>query len=158
MPDDPNLFGGEWQFERGGRRGTRVGAAAGGRSLGATVFELDPGVQATPYHLHHANEELLVVLSGTPELRTPAGTRTLEPGAVVAFVRGSEGAHRVRNASDSPCRYLIVSEMNFPEIVDYPDTGTVLSMTAPAEGKAFPAGADRDYVDLVEKAIEADSG
>ena len=57
--------------------------------LGASVYELDPGVVASPLHVHHANEELLLVLAGTPLLRGPDGTQLLSAGAVVAFPRGS---------------------------------------------------------------------
>jgi len=43
-----------------------LGPRAGMRELGATLNELEEGGAVSPYHLHHANEELLVVLSGAP--------------------------------------------------------------------------------------------
>ena len=52
--------------------------------LGASLWELPPGEAAYPYHFHHAEEELIVVLAGRPLLRTPAGRRRLEQGEVVA--------------------------------------------------------------------------
>lgn len=155
---DPNITANEWERDLGSARGTRVGAQAGARELGATLYELDPGGQAAPYHLHHGQEELLVVLSGTPELRTPAGTRTLAPGAVVAFPTGPDGGHRLRNASSAPCRYLVVSTMRFPEIAEQLDTGTILPMTGPGAGWAFAAGSEGDYMELTMKALEADAG
>jgi uncharacterized cupin superfamily protein len=45
-----------------------------------------------PYHIHNGNEGLLLVLSGTPQLRTPDGVRTLEAGAMVAFLARSGGS------------------------------------------------------------------
>ena len=81
----------------------------GARDLGCTLYELDPGAQAVPYHMHHGNEELLIVLDGALELRTPDGTREVGKGAVVAFPTGPDGAHRVRNTSGEPARYLVVS-------------------------------------------------
>jgi len=42
-----------------------VGAQAGARELAANVYELDPGAVGSPLHVHHANEELLLVLAGT---------------------------------------------------------------------------------------------
>jgi uncharacterized cupin superfamily protein len=159
MAEDPNVLGNaDWEREYPGVRGTRVGALAGGRELGAAVYELDPGAQAVPYHMHHGQEELLIVLAGTPELRTPEGTRTLAPGAVVAFPAGPDGAHRVRNASGTTCRYVMVSTMRFPEIAEQLDTGTVLAMPAPGAGWAFPAGADADYMEQTFRAIQADPG
>ena len=65
------------------------------------------GVACPP--LHHANEELLIVLDGALELRTPAGTREVAKGAVAAFPAGPAGAHRLRNVSDAPARYLLWS-------------------------------------------------
>ena len=124
-----NAFEPEWQGERGGNRVARLAAAAGSQRLGASIVELASGTLSSPYHFHHANEELLIVLSGTPELRMPDGLRELQPGEVVAFPCGPEGAHRLRNASSEPCRLLFISEMNFPDIVSYPDTGTTLVVT-----------------------------
>lgn len=156
MADDPNAVSTDRDRDLGGVRGTQLGPRAGSRDLGCAVYELDPGAQATPYHMHHGQEELLVVLSGTPELRTPEGTRALPPGAIVAFPAGAAGAHRVRNASAEPCRYLMISTLRMPDVAEQLDTGTVLAMTGPAGGWAFPAGADEDYVRLTMEAIEAD--
>jgi uncharacterized cupin superfamily protein len=130
--------------ERGGNRVARLAATAtaGAKRLAASIVEVAPGTLSSPYHFHHANEELLIVLSGTPELRMPEGLRELQPGEVVSFPRGPEGAHRLRNTSSEPCRLLFISEMNFPDIVSYPDTGTMLAVTAPTTRLAFPSGRD----------------
>ena len=151
MPDDSNVFETTtWERDIGAARGTRVGAAAGARELGATLYELDPGGQAAPYHMHHANEELLLVLDGVLELRTPEGTRELAKGAVVAFPAGADGAHRLRNASDALARYLLFSTMRFPEVAEQLDTGTVLALKGPADGWAFPEGSAGDYIALTD--------
>jgi hypothetical protein len=44
--------------------------------------------------------------------------------------------------------------MNFPDLVEHPDTGTWLSMAGPTEGKAFPSDADVPFRDAVLKAME----
>jgi uncharacterized cupin superfamily protein len=147
-----------WERDLGMARGTRLGPGAGSSQLGCSVYELDPGGQATPYHVHHANEELLIVLDGELELRTPDGKRTVARGAVVGFPAGPAGAHRLRNVSGASARYLLVSTMRFPEVAEQLDTGTVLAMTGPGDGWAFPAGADSDYMALSSAAIEADTG
>src|SRR5690349_1633834 len=101
-----NAFEPEWQGERRQpRRKAGCGLAAPRREhrRGAS------GTLSSPYHFHHANEELLIVLSGTPELRTPDGVRELKPGEVVSFPCGPGGAHRLRNASSEPCRLLFIS-------------------------------------------------
>ena len=153
-----NAFEPEWHGTRGGNRVARLAAAAGSQRLGASIVELASGALSSPYHFHHANEELLIVLSGTPELRMPDGLRELQPGEVVSFPCGPEGAHRLRNASSGPCRILVISEMNFPDIVSYPDTGTTLAVTAPGARLAFPGGSDGPLTDLIAAAFDADPG
>jgi uncharacterized cupin superfamily protein len=152
---DPNVFSPEWeQGTPPGLRGVRVAHEAGARELGVTLYELAPHAAVAPYHVHHANEELMVVLSGRPRLRTPEGERELEPGAVIAFPRGPDGAHQVTNPGDEPVRVLLVSTMNFPDIAEYPDTGALLAMTTPGAGRAFPADGERPVFDLYREALE----
>lgn len=157
-PVDPNLNFPKWDVEMPdmpfSSRAARIGERAGGEELGATLYEIRPGGAISPYHIHYGNEEILFVLSGSPELRTPHGMRLLEPGAVVAFPRGRRGAHRVRNSSPEPARVLIVSTMSFPDVVEHPDTGTWLSMSGATEGKAFPANVDIHFKEAVLKAME----
>jgi uncharacterized cupin superfamily protein len=152
-----NVFGTtEWERELGPARGTRLGPTAGARELGCSLYEVDPGGQAAPYHTHYANEELLIVLDGALELRTPEGMREVTRGDVVAFPVGPEGAHRLRNVSDAPARYLLISTMRFPEVAEQVDTGTILALKGAADGWAFPSGAAGDYVALTLEAIKAD--
>lgn len=53
--------------------------------------------------------------------RTPESERVLDPGEVVCFPAGPEGAHQVRNASDAPARVAIISTKNEFGIVEYPE-------------------------------------
>jgi uncharacterized cupin superfamily protein len=108
-------------------RVAEIGVQAGTRDLGASLYELAQGQATAPYHTHYGNEELLIVLAGRPTLRTPAGARELEPGEVVAFPVGRDGAHRVDNHRPEPARVLIVSTMNQVDVVEYPDSGKVLA-------------------------------
>jgi uncharacterized cupin superfamily protein len=61
-------------------------------------------------HVHHANEELLLVLAGTLSLRGPDGTQLLPAGAVVAFPRGHAGAHSLVNRSDASGSRPVIAE------------------------------------------------
>src|SRR5664280_304312 len=106
----------EWERDLGAARGVRLAAGLGLEKLGCTLYELDPGGQAAPYHLHHGNDEMLIVLDGELELRTPEGNRTVTVGEVTGFPAGAPGAHRLRNTSSASARYLIVSTMRFPEV------------------------------------------
>ena len=151
----PNIF--EAQFEPDQepagffRRQSYVARDAGAERLGGTLIELPPGRTASPYHFHYANEEMLVVVSGRPSLRTPAGWRELAPGEVVAFPIGPGGAHQVSNFGDEPCRYLFISQKVGPEVCVYPDSGKVgfwekESHTEPKEHREIHKSADAvDY-------------
>jgi uncharacterized cupin superfamily protein len=155
---EPNLLAPEWETPpEMAIKGVRLGAAAGAQELGATLYELPPGTAVSPYHLHYGNEELLIVLSGRPEVRTPEGDRRLEPGAVVAFVRGPDGAHRVSNhGGEEPARVLLVSTMNVPDVAVHLSTGAVLAMTEPGGGKVFRGGTDVPVLDALAEAMELD--
>ena len=49
------------------------------RSTGLSVYELPPGQSICPYHYEYGEEEWLLVLEGTPTLRTPEGEEQLGP-------------------------------------------------------------------------------
>ena len=95
-----------------------------GDVLGATVYELGPDNFAV-YHFHHGAEELMIVLRGSPTVRGPDGDRVLEEGEVVHFPPGPAGAHGIRNDTDEPVRYVMVSDHPSPEVAEYPDLGQI---------------------------------
>ena len=124
MSDD-NLLSDEWEpsedWSGGGGRSKRLPR---GDVLGAGVYELDPG-NFVVYHFHHGAEEMLIVLRGRPTLRTPNGERELAEGDVVHFGAGPAGAHALRNESDAPIRFVMMSDHPSPEVVEYPDLGQI---------------------------------
>jgi uncharacterized cupin superfamily protein len=93
-----------------------------GDMLGLSIYELPPGQKSFPYHQHHANEELLIVLEGEPTLRSPDGERALARGDAIVFRRGPEGAHQLRNETGKPARVAIASTLMAPEVVEYLDS------------------------------------
>jgi hypothetical protein len=58
------------------------------------LIELPSGESTFPYHYELGNDELLVVVTGRPTLRTPDGERELEPGDCILFPSGQDGAHK----------------------------------------------------------------
>jgi uncharacterized cupin superfamily protein len=134
-------------------RRARIGRQVGADRLGASVYELPPRQALCPYHWEAGNEEMVIVLSGRPSIRTPEGWRELDPGEVVSFPRGPEGAHQVANRGDEESRVLMLSELNGPAVSVYPDSDKtgVLSRppgAAPEEGDVdavFKLGDDADY-------------
>src|SRR5206468_1785109 len=69
----------------------RLGPMLGATRLGMTVYELPQGEAVCPYHFHWGDEEWLIVVAGTPTLRTPDGETSLDPGDVVCFPVGPDG-------------------------------------------------------------------
>jgi uncharacterized cupin superfamily protein len=124
-----NLYEPEWDAAQDRPpfvwRRARLGRQAGTEKLGASLFELPPGGSSFPLHIHHANEELMLVVEGRPTLRTLDGERVLEPGDVVACPAGRAGAHRLDNRSSEPARVLLVSTMIAPDINELPDSKKV---------------------------------
>jgi uncharacterized cupin superfamily protein len=106
-------------------RVTAIGSRLGASLLGGSLYELPPGEKTWPYHYELGTEEWLVVLSGRPTLRDPAGERELEPGDVAVFPEGPSGAHLVENRAAEPCRVLILSSKSPLAVVHYPDSGKV---------------------------------
>jgi uncharacterized cupin superfamily protein len=102
--------------------------------LAATVVELDEGEGSEPYHYQCGREEWLVVLTGTPTLRHPGGTEELAAGEMVCFLEGPAGAHRLINHGQDVARLVLISTLELPANVHYPDTGKWLLHNAPDAG------------------------
>jgi uncharacterized cupin superfamily protein len=127
-----NVFADDWEqlFPplEGWRSNTRRLVPAG-HDLGMTVYELLPRQRQCPYHFHHGDEELILVLAGGPTLRTPDGERELEPGDFVHFPKGPAGAHQMINRTDEPARYVVGSSNVAPEVCEYPDSGKLAAFS-----------------------------
>jgi uncharacterized cupin superfamily protein len=126
---DSNIWTEDWgeqpeDWSGGGGRFKRLPRAEDSPGLGVTVGELDPG-NFVVYHFHHAWEELLIVLRGRPTLRTPGGEQRLAEGDSIYFPVGADGAHGLRNETEAPVRYLMISTLSSPEVVEYPDLGQI---------------------------------
>ncbi|HMI29129.1 MAG TPA: cupin domain-containing protein [Gaiellaceae bacterium] len=139
MSRTPNVFSDEWDalddWSGGGAKSTRL--VEHGPQLGATVYELGPE-NSVVYHFHHGSEELLIVLRGRPTLRTPDGERQLAEGEVVHFQLGPDGAHGLRNDTDTAVRYVVAGIRVSPEVAEYPDTKQIT-----AQGRTGSMTGDR---------------
>jgi uncharacterized cupin superfamily protein len=109
-----------------GVRGMRLLDRSSRPRLVCAVWELDTGARSPQYHAHHAAEEMLLVLRGTPTLRTPGGERLLEEGEVVHFPVGAPGAHQVKNDSADVVKYLMIAAHNPFDAVEYIDEAKVV--------------------------------
>ncbi len=88
-----------------------------------------------------ANEEALLVLEGTVTVREPGGTREVGAGEVVAFPRGERGAHQLYNRGGEPARFIVLSEMNWPDPCVYPDSARSESASLRRATNPAPASA-----------------
>jgi uncharacterized cupin superfamily protein len=103
----------------------RMGRSLGAQRTGASVYELRPGQAICPYHYEYAEEEWVLVLAGTPTLRTPAGSERLAPWDVAFFTTGPDGAHQIRNEGDETARVLMWSEVTQVAATVYPDSDKI---------------------------------
>jgi uncharacterized cupin superfamily protein len=132
MSDPTNVFTDEWDDPFPPLEGWRSHVrrlVPPGHGLGMSLYELLPGQTQCPYHFHHASDELILVLRGSPTLRTPEGERELAEGDFVHFPKGAEGSHQLINRSDEAARYLVGSSNVAPEICEYPDSGKVAAFS-----------------------------
>lgn len=108
-----------------GRYGT-VGEHIGACALGAGLHVVPPGKRAWPFHNHHVNEEMFIILDGEGSVRIGEATHPVRTGDVIAAPPGGrETAHQIINTGTRELRYLCVSTKIPSEIVEYPDSGKV---------------------------------
>ena len=120
--------------ERFASRRKQLGKAAGSQKLGCSLFEVEPGMAAFPFHAHLGNEEALYVLSGTGEVRHGESRYPVGAGHYVALPAGPEHAHQLLNTGSEPLRYLVISTMVAPDVMLYPDSDKVGVMGGAAPG------------------------
>lgn len=104
-----------------------VGERLGARMLGYSLIEIEPGCRASPLHNHRCNEEMFLIFDGEGTIRIGAERHPIRAGDVIACPPGGpETAHQIENTSGKPLRYLAVSTMVEPDVIDYPDSGKFL--------------------------------
>jgi uncharacterized cupin superfamily protein len=107
--------------------GARLAQGTAAHKLGASVDIVAPGMRSCPYHLHHAQEEMFIVLEGSGTLRVAGELLPLRTGDVVFIPPGPEYPHQIINTSDMPLKYLSISTKEQPEVVEYPDSRKYLA-------------------------------
>lgn len=119
--------------ERFSARFGRLSQALGAKQLGYRLTIVPPGKSAWPFHRHHGNEEMVLILDGTGTLRLDDATHSLRPGDVVALTAGGP-AHQIINTGEAELRYLAVSTMHEPDVVEYPDSNKFAVFCGSAPG------------------------
>lgn len=116
----------------------RLAQGTAASKLGASLDIVAPGKRSCPYHFHHAQEEMFIVLEGEGSLRVAGQMLPIKSGDVIFIPPGPQYPHQIINTSSSPLKYLSISTREKPEICEYPDSGKYQAMGA-GESAAFRA-------------------
>ena len=134
--------------------GARLAPGTAARKLGASIDTVAVGKRSCPYHFHHAQEEMFVVIAGTGTLRVAGEMLPLRTGDVVFIPPGPQYPHQIINTSDQPLQYLSISTRETPENCEYPDSGKYLAVAvAPA---AVGAAGSRGFEVIQRSATSLD--
>jgi uncharacterized cupin superfamily protein len=113
-------------WKHGEKYSAKIGSFAktiGLQKLGCMLTVVEPGKSAFPYHVHHSNDEMFLILEGTGEYRIGDKKFPVRAGDVVsAPAGGPELAHQLINTGSGELRYLGISTTLWPEAVEYPES------------------------------------
>lgn len=102
----------------------RIAGLIGLSKLGATYVELPPGKSACPFHVHHVEEEMFVILEGEGTYRFGEEKHAVKAGDVLGAPCGrADFAHKLTNTGSAVLKYLAISTMSDFEVCEYPDSG-----------------------------------
>jgi len=112
-------------------QGTRFGGADGDigqtlglKGLGATLYEVPPGLAAVPFHRHHTSDEMFIVLQGTGTYRIGEERLPIRPGDCLGAPAGG-AAHQIINTGGEPLRYIALSNNTSADVIEYVDSGRI---------------------------------
>ena len=104
----------------------------GARQLGYNLTVLPPGKAQCPFHCHHGEEEMFLILEGEGELRFGEQRYPVRTHDVIACPTGGpEVAHQIVNTGRTPMRYLALSTVAEVEACEYPDSRKVMVLAGP---------------------------
>ncbi len=99
-------------------------AQLGLKALGVRYNEVAPGKASTPFHNHHVEEELFVILEGEGTYRFGAERYAFKAGDVLGAPNGGQDtAHQILNTGSVTLKYLSMANNADTEVCEYPDSG-----------------------------------
>ncbi len=105
-----------------------VAERIGAQKLGYSLSVIPSGGKACPFHNHHVNEEMFLVLNGEGLLRFGENEYNLKKHDIIACPPGGrEVAHQIINTGTEELRYLSLSTNEPHEICEYPDSDKILA-------------------------------
>lgn len=134
-------------FQRAPLYESRVAGVSDGtlaRKLGCGIDTVPPGKQSCPYHFHHTQEEMFIILAGEGTLRVAGEPLAVKAGDVIFIPCGPDYPHHLINTSQADLSYLSISTQERPEVCEYPDSDKigVFSNKGPAFLQRRDAGLD----------------
>jgi uncharacterized cupin superfamily protein len=110
---------------RFGYRDKWLAEETGGQQIGASYYEVEPGMTAFPFHTHLVNEEAIFVLEGEGTLRLGKESIPVRKGDYIALLAGLEHPHQLVNDGGATLKYLCLSTNTRPEVAIYPDADKI---------------------------------
>lgn len=105
----------------------QIGEHIGAETLGYNLTVLPPGKAQCPFHCHHGEEEMFLILEGDGELRFGDQRYPLRKHDVIACPPGGPSvAHQIINTGTAPLRYLALSTRLELDACEYPDSQKVM--------------------------------
>lgn len=102
----------------------RIGPMIGVKDLGISYSEVEPGKSSCPFHNHHVEDEMFIILEGEGTYRFGAESYPIKAGDVLgAPAGGQETAHQIINTGTTVLRYYGISTMSLADVCEYPDSG-----------------------------------
>ena len=115
----------------------------GAKKLGFHAEILPPKQFSCPYHFHHSEEEVFLILEGKAMLRQADNFREVAEGDLIFFKKCPEGAHQFYNHTNSSFKFSALSTMDDYEIWEYSDSNKINIVKIK---KIFQAGSEADYL------------
>ena len=110
----------------------------GAKKLGYSITIIEPGFKVCPFHNHHINEEMFLILEGRGTLRFGPDKYEIKKGDIIACPPGGqEVAHQIINTGTESLKYLCLSTNEPVDICEYPDSNKVLSSVGTQDNRSF---------------------
>ena len=120
-----------------------LGEMTGGKQLGCSLMEVEPGgCTAFPYHAHAMYEEAVYILGGEGVMRMPKGDFKVGVGDYIALLPGEDGAHQLWNFHpQQTLRYLCMASQGKNDAVVRNNTSLLHTHSSPGPSHVPPLSA-----------------
>lgn len=109
-----------WTHGKYSTRSAEISKLWESKKLGFHLEELAPKAFSCPFHFHHHEEELFLVLKGKAMVRENNKFYEITEGDLVLFKTGV--AHQFYNHTNEPFLFLALSDDCLTEVCEYPDS------------------------------------